>query len=101
MTHTVKSRLEPPNHRRVHRAAGLGRKPPIFALLGVALLLIAFPSAANAATGALDPSFSGDGIEIVPQRHLLTTSVAVDSRGQIVVLCNHQISQSAILELPP
>jgi uncharacterized delta-60 repeat protein len=54
-------------------------------LLGAAILLVAFPSIANAAAGDLDPSFSGDGIAYGAPRSE-TWHVAVDSRGRIVTV---------------
>jgi uncharacterized delta-60 repeat protein len=54
-------------------------------LLGVAILLVAFPSAATAAAGDLDPSFSGDGI--ATDSRSCAWDVAFDSSDRIVVTC--------------
>lgn len=43
-----------------HRKVGVVGQT--FAFLAAAILLVAFPSLANAAAGDLDPSFSDDGI---------------------------------------
>lgn len=55
------------------------------AVLGAAILLVAFPGIANAAAGDLDPSFSGDGIAYGAPRSD-TWDVAVDSKGRIVTV---------------
>lgn len=55
------------------------------ALLGAAILLVAFPSAASALPGDLDPSFSGDGIAYGPSSGG-GFGIGIDSSGRIVVL---------------
>ena len=71
--------------RAVRREAIPARCP--FTLLVATILLMAFPSGADAAAGDLDPSFSGDGI--VTSTHAYQGSgggpMGIDSRGRIVV----------------
>ena len=60
-------------------------------LLGAAILLAAVPSAATAAAGDLDPSFSGDGI--ATDSRSCAWDVAVDSSDRIVVTCAGLVSR--------
>jgi uncharacterized delta-60 repeat protein len=71
--------------RHTRRVGVLGQT---FAFLAAALLLAAFPRVANAAAGDLDPSFSGNGIATYPGTG--ASSVAVDSKGRIVVLADYE-----------
>src|SRR5689334_1665521 len=70
-----------------HRSIS-SRRP--LALLGAAILLVAFPSVANATAGDLDPSFSGDGIAYgAPQS--ATWHVAVDSKNRILTVAGTDV----------
>jgi uncharacterized delta-60 repeat protein len=52
-------------------------------VLSIATTMAVLPGSAMAAAGDLDPSFSGDGIAVMPGEN---DGMAVDSRGRVVVL---------------
>ena len=66
-------------------ASGSRRGFGVLVTLGATIAVLASTGTAWGAAGDLDPSFSGDGILTTPSSSVGVGSVAVDSRGRIVV----------------